>query len=153
MQQQKALIEGENIGTAIFRGGEPLSQLPRHPKTSEMFFLHRQSFHGRTDVQVFERGERQQAIKYENRHSGSFWYLRNSHQDLLISITNQLRLRIQPLIPRLLDNRHPRPRLAFIQCDDLIEVDLGVEIGLQGRREVVGVVMPAMGVVVVVVVV
>lgn len=64
-------------------------------------------------------------------------YVRDIHEQLLIRVALQLRLRIHTLVPSLLDDGHARARRAFVQRFDLVELDLPVEICLEGGRDVV----------------
>jgi hypothetical protein len=76
------------------------------------------------------------------------------HQQLLVRITLQLRLLIQPLAPRLLHHFRATPRFTLVQRVDCAEVDLLVYVVLQRGREIVGMVVSgALGVVVAVVLV
>jgi len=60
---------------------------------------------------------------------------------LLVYIACQLWLRIQPLRPGLFHNGRARTRLGFVQRHDLVKVDLLIEIRLESRCQVVGVVV------------
>ena len=77
-------------------------------------------------------------------------HVRHINQNLLIHITRQLGHRTQPLRPRLAHDGAGRPVLGLVERRDLVEVDVLVEGELQGRGDVVRVVV--LGVVVRVVV-
>lgn len=70
---------------------------------------------------------------------------RHSEQQLLISITPQLRLIFHALYPRLLQHFGRRSGLLLIETCNFAEVDLLVEKVLKGRCNVIVVVVSAVG--------
>jgi len=66
---------------------------------------------------------------------------RDGHEQLLVYVACQLRLCIQPLRPGLFQNGSARTRLGFVQRHNLVKVDLPIEIRLESRCQVVGVVV------------
>lgn len=64
-------------------------------------------------------------------------HLRNIHNQLLIRITNELRLITKPLIPSFFDNRFSRAMRGLVKGGDLIKVDVLVQRELQCRGYVV----------------
>lgn len=59
-------------------------------------------------------------------------YTRHMHNNLLISITLQLGLIIQPLLPCFFQYLPPRPGCSFVEGTDAWEVYLGVDVVLEG---------------------
>jgi hypothetical protein len=76
--------------------------------------------------------------------------VRDVHQQLLVGIAAELWLGVQSLIPGLFADLASRTRSTLVQCVDGVKVDLSVEAVLQGRRNIVRVIMGAMGIAVVV---
>jgi len=68
-------------------------------------------------------------------------YVRYVHQQLLVRIAAEFRFSVKPLCPCLLHYPRPRSRLRLVQRVDGGEVDLLVDVVVQRRRDVVGVVM------------
>ena len=76
--------------------------------------------------------------------------VRDVHQQLLVGIAAEFGLGIQSLVPGLFANVASRARGALVQCVDGVKIDLSVEAVLQCWRDVVRVIMGAVGVAVVV---
>jgi len=74
--------------------------------------------------------------------------LRNVHEQLLVRIRAQLWFQIQPLSPRFLAYFRSGSWRRLVQCIDCIEVDLLVNVILNCWREVVRMIMSAVGMVV-----
>lgn len=79
--------------------------------------------------------------------------VRNEHEHLFICIANKLWLCVHPLRPSLFDNLGSRIELEFVQGTDLFEFDLLPDERLEGRFEIVGVVVAVVIVMTVVVMV
>ena len=78
----------------------------------------------------------------------------NVHQQLLICVAAELGLRAEAVSPGLLYDLGARARLAFVQGKNRGEVDLFVDVVLDGGGEVIGMVMrSAFGVIVAMVIV
>jgi hypothetical protein len=75
--------------------------------------------------------------------------VRDVHQQLLVGIAAELGLGVQSLVPRLFADFASRARGALVQCVDGVKIDLAVEAVLQGWRDVVRVIVGAVGVAVV----
>lgn len=73
--------------------------------------------------------------------------VRNEHEHLFICITNKFRLRIHTLWPTLFDNLGARIEFEFVQGADLFEFDLLPDERLEGRFDIIGVVVAAVFVV------
>lgn len=77
--------------------------------------------------------------------------VRNEHEHLFICITNKFRLRIHTLWPSLFDNLGARIEFEFVQGADLFEFDLLPDERLEGRFDIIGVVVAAVAAVLVVI--
>lgn len=67
--------------------------------------------------------------------------IRDMHQQLLVGVAAELGFGIEALVPGLLANLAPRARRGFVQRVDGTEVDLLVDVVLQGRSDVVGMIV------------
>lgn len=67
--------------------------------------------------------------------------IRDMHQQLLVSVTLELRIRVESFRPWFLHYSRTRLRVSLIQCVDRGEVDLFVYVVLESGCEVVCVVM------------
>lgn len=72
---------------------------------------------------------------------GKEGHVRNEHEHLFICIANKFWLCVHSLPPSLFDNLGSRIELEFIQGADLFEFDLLPDERLEGRFEIVGVVV------------
>lgn len=70
-----------------------------------------------------------------------FEHVRHKHDELLIAVTDQLRLRVQALGPGFFDDFSPSVRLAFVQGVDFFELDLLPDESLESGLGFVGVVV------------
>lgn len=70
--------------------------------------------------------------------------VRNEHKHLFIRITDKFGLRIHTLWPTLFDNLGARIEFEFVQGADLLEFDLLPDERLEGRFDIVGVVVAIM---------
>lgn len=69
--------------------------------------------------------------------------VRNEHEHLFICITNKFRLRVHTLWPTLFDNLGARIEFEFVQGADFFEFDLLPDERLEGRFDIIGVVVAA----------
>lgn len=94
----------------------------------------------------FAGGEesRRKTMGQERGRKGKSEDLRNEHEHLFICITNKFGLRIHTLWPTLFDNLGARIEFEFVQGADLFEFDLLPDERLEGRFDIIGVVVVAM---------
>lgn len=67
--------------------------------------------------------------------------LRHVDDDLLVGVTRQLRLLLQPLSPRLLHDGLARARRRLVHCVDGVKVYVLVQAVLDGGCDVIGMIM------------
>lgn len=79
----------------------------------------------------------------QGRRKGERKYVRNKHQHLFICITNKFGLSIHTLWPTLFDNLGARIEFEFVKGADLFEFDLLPDECLEGRFDIIGVVVAA----------
>jgi hypothetical protein len=67
--------------------------------------------------------------------------IRNSHEQLLVGLADELRLHLHPVCPRLLDDLAARAAVRLVESGDLVKDDARVQRVLEGGRQVIRVIV------------